>query len=861
MKKLFSVIIIGLLCLSIFSMISPKAKAAENTELVSLPGGCKYPDPSNTALDTTRLLISISIKGQGQTATVSPGETVSATCTYQIYSGAGNPNEINQGFFILSWTPTWPPPSGYYIPIWNGISGVYPGVTNTASFTFTAPSTSGTYYLYWCGGAEYTMDDAVSKYNQPLVSPAHAKIIVGSAPTTGTLTLTVFDESGFAPASANGFQRLAEVKVKIYDAGGSLVASGQSGNDGTVTFNLDPGAYTVQYGGSLYRYTTTPQSTDLTTYGACLPDSKQVTVTQGINQLNLYVAGLLFHVYQSGSDGGDPFQLDYVDLNSTTADHETTITVSPGQTVHAVASFWELETINVPVWWASVFGDWNPTATLANLASGVASPSSHTLHTVPFTFTAPTQPGTYHIRLNGALDYDWCNSYYTGMHPNPNLGRDMGNSIISNINIGTQTRNITGTYGIGTIIVSGGKHLFSPTTDGYQFSNTIPKETVSFESAYAAIASALWVPSTTDRFTLSFLAWLSLIVQNQLNFGNCFGMSYTAKYYYENPSAFSAKYPGYQNLHALSMATASPEIIANQFPGQEVMSPFLYNAILTYFGLKSLNDDMQWLMNQIDNYHVVQLYVFNPVFLHSVLVYDYVLSPNALTLKVYNPNEQDTTDYIYLVKDQNGNFALHNTGSTDDLVNMYHLTDVGCGEHNSVDWSIIHNLEHDARVLDFIWNLAKSTGQYFLGLMGKSPINILVTDPNGMQVGYDSTRRLIVDDIDGAFYSGNGTEPQVVMIPDSINGSYNIKLHGTGSGSYNLTTELTTFSGTTTKTYLGHISTGEIQTLVADVSGANVTLHTPSPTFPWVWLIITIAIIAVIVGFSFAWTRRPKRMK
>jgi hypothetical protein len=268
-----------------------------------------------------------------------------------------------------------------------------------------------------------------------------------------TLNVTALDESGFVPASADSFTKLAEVKVKVYDENGNMVASGQSGDDGTVAFSLDVGKYVVQYGGCLARSVTTTRSSDLAHYGALLPDSRPVTVHQGTNQLNLYCAWLSFHEYEWGSDGGNPFQLDYLDLNNATSEHETSITVSPGQKVQAVVSFWELETTNVPVWLASAFGDWNPTVALANLDSGVASPSSHNLHTVPFSFTAPTQPGTYHIRINGALDYDWSNSYYTGAHPNPDLNRDMGNSIISCISIDTLTREVTGTYGVAELTV------------------------------------------------------------------------------------------------------------------------------------------------------------------------------------------------------------------------------------------------------------------------------------------------------------------------------------------------------------------------------------------------------------------------
>lgn len=147
-------------------------------ELYPLPAGAKHWVPSDPRLDDTKLLINIDIAGQGQTASVSPEETISGSCMYHIWA-PHNPNEINQGFFIMSWTPSWPAPEGYYIPIWNGISGLYPGTGEvTEPFSFTAPSTPGTYYLYWCRQAHYTMRQAVDTYDQPLTLPAHAKIIV-----------------------------------------------------------------------------------------------------------------------------------------------------------------------------------------------------------------------------------------------------------------------------------------------------------------------------------------------------------------------------------------------------------------------------------------------------------------------------------------------------------------------------------------------------------------------------------------------------------------------------------------------------------------------------------------------------------
>lgn len=165
---------------------------ASSGELATLPAGRRVESPSDLRLDVSRLLIEVDIKGSGQIAYVKPGETVLGTCRYQIYSGAGNPSEISQGFFILSWTPNWPPSDGYYIPIYNGIAGAYPGVTKTASFSFTAPTVAGTYYLYWCGGAHYSMRQAVNGYNHPLSLPAHAKIVVQNTDDNKPTSLWIY---------------------------------------------------------------------------------------------------------------------------------------------------------------------------------------------------------------------------------------------------------------------------------------------------------------------------------------------------------------------------------------------------------------------------------------------------------------------------------------------------------------------------------------------------------------------------------------------------------------------------------------------------------------------------------------------
>ena len=249
-----------------------------------------------------------------------------------------------------------------------------------------------------------------------------------------TLTVNVFDEAGFPPASIHGAYRLPDIPVEIYTLNDILVASGVTDPSGAVTFNLAEGSYKVIYGGKV---------TGATGGGGFGVASKIVEVSGSSVSVDLHCFGVTYHSYLAGG----PYELNYIDLDTSSGGHQDTIIVQPGAQVNAEFSWWELETINVPVWYVSAFGEWSPTSALGNLGLGVASPSSHNLHTVLLTFTVPTIPGTYGVRLVGVLDYDWPNSYYTGDHYQPSLGRDTSMAILS--------KAIDSSYGIGTIIVSG----------------------------------------------------------------------------------------------------------------------------------------------------------------------------------------------------------------------------------------------------------------------------------------------------------------------------------------------------------------------------------------------------------------------
>jgi hypothetical protein len=106
----------------------------------------------------------------------------------------------------------------------------------------------------------------------------------------------------------------------------------------------------------------------------------------------------------------------------------------------------------------------------------------------------------------------------------------------------------------------------------------------------------------------------------------------------------------------------------------------------------------------------------------------------------------------------------------------------------------------------------------FARISAHSPVNLYVTDPQGLSIGTDPNTGEIVNEIPDAFYSGPGTEPQVIMIPDPTDGTYSITLVGTATGDYALTIEYITCEQTATQTFTGTISQQEQRYYSAQLS-------------------------------------------
>ncbi|MDP1833388.1 MAG: alpha/beta fold hydrolase [Candidatus Moranbacteria bacterium] len=69
-----------------------------------------------------------------------------------------------------------------------------------------------------------------------------------------------------------------------------------------------------------------------------------------------------------------------------------------------------------------------------------------------------------------------------------------------------------------------------------------------------------------------------------------------------------------------------------------------------------------------------------------------------------------------------------------------------------------------------------------------SPIDIQIIAPDGKRVGKDLETGEIYNEIEGAYYSGYGTENEFLTIPNPLDGEYKVLTQGTGNGDFKIET-------------------------------------------------------------------------
>jgi len=112
--------------------------------------------------------------------TVQPGQEFDLRVRLQLRQFSYFPSSIIwQVFLVYSWSPTWPPPEGYYYTLYDGTPS-HSGVVIDRTVRVKAPDTPGEYYIYVCMNQHYGMRQALQGLTRQPQPPAHAKVVVQS---------------------------------------------------------------------------------------------------------------------------------------------------------------------------------------------------------------------------------------------------------------------------------------------------------------------------------------------------------------------------------------------------------------------------------------------------------------------------------------------------------------------------------------------------------------------------------------------------------------------------------------------------------------------------------------------------------
>jgi PKD repeat protein len=114
-----------------------------------------------------------------------------------------------------------------------------------------------------------------------------------------------------------------------------------------------------------------------------------------------------------------------------------------------------------------------------------------------------------------------------------------------------------------------------------------------------------------------------------------------------------------------------------------------------------------------------------------------------------------------------------------------------------------------------------------------SPADLYITDPINRSIGTPPNGTPIIPQIPDSFYTGPNSEPERIIIPNPINGTYEILITGTGNGTYGFMVDFAfsmNLSERTKAVYYGSIVEGGVLWTKVIVSGKEVKSYTPVST-------------------------------
>lgn len=123
---------------------------------------------------------------------------------------------------------------------------------------------------------------------------------------------------------------------------------------------------------------------------------------------------------------------------------------------------------------------------------------------------------------------------------------------------------------------------------------------------------------------------------------------------------------------------------------------------------------------------------------------------------------------------------------------------------------------------DSVENIDRSIIRNMLVIQLHSPIDVVVTDPDGNRVGKNFETGQIYNEISLAFYSGYQTDNEFITIPDPLNGEYKVEVQGTGNGGeYGVLTSYASDDFGTTTEVQGTTQPNQVTQLKVQVDNEN----------------------------------------
>lgn len=269
---------------------------------------------------------------------------------------------------------------------------------------------------------------------------------------------------------------------------------------------------------------------------------------------------------------------------------------------------------------------------------------------------------------------------------------------------------------------------FDPTVDGFQFSNG--DFTAKVKKSIRNIKEDFESSSLADEIPPEYWVVFQLLIRGLLwlQKGYCGGMVFTAKQYFENPDQLP---PGYLCTHEIPISdpTTTDKIIHNQWVTQAIGDNYLLKWLLLRLGddpsgLVPMNNEVEWILQQIDNQQVVELTVFDQSWssgidwfmAHSVLAYDYMTIGNDICIIVYGPNRGNAVggQNITLTEDAAGNYKIKDGVA---YIETFEITRFGSREAPIWGWTWLNLLNYidelPLHVIEYIMQEATEHAEMF----------------------------------------------------------------------------------------------------------------------------------------------------